>query len=148
MKFQLQPMNVKLMQSEEAAQLGLFKFSPCLSLRSIKYERRRPKCFREVLTTRAIALIYLYTKFECCLEKYQHECWFISKFGKYWKKYYFCPRSWLFVLNTILTPGRAFLQQKWTLQRLTKQQYQNNSDDYENKMYFSCSLLVENESPY
>ena len=91
MKFQLQPMNVKLMQSEEAAQLGLFKFSPCLSLRSIKYERRRPKCFREVLTTRAIALIYLYTKFECCLEfeKYQHECWFISKFGKYQKKILF-----------------------------------------------------------
>ena len=73
------------MQSEGAAQLGLFKFSPCLSLRSIKYERRRPKCFREVLTTRAIALIYLYTKFECYLEKYQHECWFISKFGKYQK---------------------------------------------------------------
>ena len=84
-------MSVKLMQSEGAAQLGLFKFSPCLSLRSIKYERRRPKCFREVLTTRAIALIYLYTKFECCLEfeKYQHECWFISKFGKYQKKMLF-----------------------------------------------------------
>ena len=86
-------MSVKLMQSEGAAQLGLFKFSPCLSLRSIKYERRRPKCFREVLTTIAIALIYLYTKFECCLEfeKYQRECWVISKFGKYQKSIIFVP---------------------------------------------------------
>ena len=101
-------MSVKLLQSEGAAQLGLFKFSPCLSLRSIKYERRRPKCFREVLTTRAIALIYLYTKFECCLEKYQHECWFISKFGKYQKNMLFLSQILVVCLKHNIDTGKSF----------------------------------------